>query len=117
MHGFGRTVPFTVPMSWKASSQANVKIPNQRLKLNDSELKKGYKLKQIYAQSYIPLYVVFDSKTNRYVYTFDDRYVDFKEIDGKRVAYINLFELKIGNGESTSETVDKSLYQIDNQYA
>ena len=47
----------------------------------------------VYAQTYIPLYAVYDYKHKQYAYVFDDRYVVME--DNKVI--LNMFEIKIEN--------------------
>ena len=65
------------------------------------ELKKGMPLSYVYAQTYIPLYAVYDFINKEYAYVFDSRYVKVK--DG--VINLNLFEMKIMD-ESQQQTSD-----------
>ena len=74
-------------------------------------LKKGIKLEDVYAQTYIPLYAVYDFKNKEYAYVFDSRYV--KE-DDDDVINLNLFELKIANDDEASDD-DRRTVNIKNQ--
>jgi hypothetical protein len=69
--------------------------PEYYLKLKNTddlkELKAGIPLSYTYAQTYIPLYAVYDFRKREYGYVFDSRYVDAN--DG--VVNLNLFEMKI----------------------
>ena len=99
--GVGRTIPFIVPMKWKAKEDGNPNelFPDKRLTLfrdDLSDLKKGYPLSFVYAQTYIPLYAVYDFKNKEYAYVFDDRYVT---IDEHNSLILNLFELKVATEE------------------
>ena len=75
------------------------------------ELKKGIKLEDVYAQSYIPLYAVYDFKNKEYAYVFDSRYV---VQDNNDVINLNLFELKIANDDEASDD-DRRTVNIKNQ--
>ena len=75
------------------------------------ELKKGYPLSFVYAQTYIPLYAVYDFKNKEYVYVFDTRYVDLDK-DNSTVR-LNLFELKVMN-EDTIDEKGKDLESVRN---
>lgn len=94
--GIGKTIPFIIPMSWSKSGNNDGKMyPHHYLSLNDNndlnELKEGFPLSYKEAQSYIPLYAVYDFKNNEYCYVFDNRYIG--EIkDG--ILDLNLFEMK-----------------------
>lgn len=93
--GVGRTIPFVIPMKW--SGTGNTVYPTEKLTLSGedlADLKQGFPLAYIYAQTYIPLYAVYDYQEKEYVYVFDSRYVDVNE---NGVAYLNLFEMKIRN--------------------
>ena len=108
--GIGRTIPFIIPMEWVEvnESKDGKRVPKRPYTLNSDdikELKKGIKLEDVYAQTYIPLYAVYDFKNKEYAYVFDSRYVTQDEND---VINLNLFELKIMNDEipaSTSEQI------------
>jgi hypothetical protein len=97
--GVGKTIPFSIPMKWEEKTSGETH-PTTALTLTDEELKKGYPLSYVYAQSYIPLYAVYDFKNKEYAYVFDDRYfIDHSKntIYNDGVINLNLFELKIQN--------------------
>jgi hypothetical protein len=99
--GVGRTIPFIVPMKWEAKEgeNQNEKFPSRRLTLYGddlAEIKKGYPLSFVYAQTYIPLYAVYDFKNKEYAYVFDDRYAT---VDENNKLVLNLFELKVATEE------------------
>jgi hypothetical protein len=102
--GIGKTIPFIVPMKWSGGTETdNEYFPERKLTLSGSdleELKKGYPLSYVYAQTYIPLYAVYDYKNKQYAYVFDDRYIDRETLDKENKIRLNLFEIKIKN-EST----------------
>ncbi len=110
--GIGRTIPFIIPMKWTEPTTAsdNEVYPIGRLRLFDTEdrndlteLKEGYPLSYIYAQTYIPLYAVYDFKSKKYAYIFDTRYIDM-DSDSNRVR-LNMFEMKIRDeNTATNET-------------
>ena len=113
--GIGHTIPFILPMKWKkmkingVDSKNGKMAPDKPYKLSNTvdvkELKKGIKLEDVYAQTYIPLYAVYDFKNKEYAYVFDSRYV--KE-DDDGVINLNLFELKIANDNDTSDDAKKT---------
>jgi hypothetical protein len=122
--GVGRTIPFIIPMKWDShdTMDENKVYPTRRLTLSDKkteqqpvsdleELKKGYPLSFVYAQTYIPLYAVYDFKNKEYVYVFDTRYVDLDK-DNSTVR-LNLFELKVMN-EDTIDEKGKDLESVRN---
>lgn len=91
--GVGKTLDFQVPMKWEKEKNSSLYFyPKEKytLKNNLQELKSGITLEMKAAQSYIPLYAVYDFKHKEYAYVFDSRYVEVK--DG--VAKLNLFEPK-----------------------
>lgn len=114
--GIGKMIPFLIPMHWSgntvdtSSVKYNKMYPDHALKLsgetinsitnlNDlQELKRGIPLTYTYAQTYIPLYAVYDFKNKEYGYVFDSRYV---EADCNGVLNLNLFEMKVMNEEET----------------
>ena len=103
--GVGRTIPFIVPMRWSGETGSSTVYPTTRLTLSPSdlsELKRGFPLAYTYAQTYIPLYAVYDYQEKEYVYVFDSRYVD---VNSDGVAKLNLFEMKI---QDESEDVGNS---------
>ena len=85
------------------------KYPDTPLTLssNAQELKKGIALEDSYAQMYIPLYAVYDFKHKEYAYVFDSRYVNIKtdKNSGKRIAMLNLFEIKYSDGTQENNKV------------
>lgn len=113
--GIGRTIPFIIPMKWKYPSESghnNEKVPDTRLTLSPTSqgsgqrsdleiLEEGYKLSFVYAQTYIPLYAVYDFKHKQYAYVFDSRYVDVGD-DGK--VKLNMFEIKIMDEDSADKS-------------
>ena len=62
----------------------------------------------MYAQTYIPLYAVYDFKNKEYAYVFDNRYTTVDE-DNKLI--LNLFELKIATED---EATDKDRADVRN---
>lgn len=137
--GIGRTIPFIVPMHWVSGTTAtynnagvNIFNPERRLRLSAAtdvdEMKSGYTLSQVYAQTYIPLYAVYDFKEKEYAYVFDERYIN-PPVDSDGRVVLNLFELKIAyetedadttkaNAERNNVTMGrgtKSLININNE--
>lgn len=116
--GIGKTIPFIVPMSWSnaTSSSDYETYPVSALTLSGNdleELKKGYPLSYIYAQTYIPLYAVYDYKHKAYAYVFDDRYIDRDVLTTENKIRLNLFEIKIRN-ESTATVNARSQVRNNN---
>ena len=117
--GIGRTIPFIIPMHWEAPTggTSNYKYPIRRLTLSNNnnnnndlaELKKGVKLEDSYAQSYIPLYAVYDFKNKEYAYVFDNRYVDANE----NSITLNLFEIKYAD-DSKDTAGDDEIKDVTN---
>lgn len=101
--GIGKVIPFLIPMHWKRKddTDTNKMVPDRTLQLKSrddlAELKKGYPLSYVYAQTYIPLYAVYDFRKKEYGYIFDDRYV---EVDENGDINLNLFELKVMNEDN-----------------
>lgn len=111
--GIGKTIPFIIPMKWETNAEDNKIVnPKQPLTLDDSTdlktLKKGVPLSRVYAQSYIPLYAVYDFKNKEYAYVFDKRYVTVNN----GVANVNLFELKISETDEDTTSVIDINYQF-----
>lgn len=118
--GVGKTIEFNIPMKWEKSSKANSLkyYPTSKYTLSPSdlsELKKGITVDMKEAQSYIPVYAVYDFINKEYAYVFDSRYVS---IDNGS-AYINLFEPKFQD-ESSSTVSEGQRQQLtkgeSNQY-
>lgn len=105
--GIGKTIPFIIPMKWNDNVDKNSnKTPISALTLSGDDLvllKQGVKLEDVYAQTYIPLYAVYDFKNKEYAYVFDSRYASQNKDD---VIVLNLFELKI-NDEQTGTEEDR----------
>ena len=113
--GIGKSIPFVIPMHWSGNTEDsgatgyNKMYPEYCLKLKNTddlkELKAGIPLSYTYAQTYIPLYAVYDFRKREYGYVFDSRYVDAN--DG--VVNLNLFEMKIMD-ESNGGRDDNIMY-------
>lgn len=76
-------------------------------------LKQGYPLSWVYAQSYIPLYAVYDFKNKEYGYVFDNRYVT----NNNGVINLNLFEIKIRNDEDYNTKEGTAIIDINEQFS
>lgn len=99
--GVGRTIPFIIPMKWEQIGSLNKDAPTRALSLHEDDLQelcKGIPLSHVYAQTYIPLYAVYDFVNQEYCYIFDSRYVS---VDENGIANINLFEMKIQDETSS----------------
>lgn len=110
--GIGKTIPFIVPMGWSGTTEVN---PTSALTLSGSDLdqlKAGIPLEHVYAQSYIPLYAVYDFKSKEYVYVFDDRYVSMNN----GVVDLNLFEMKIKEDTDTSAASTTAVIDVNKQF-
>ena len=103
--GIGKTIPFLVPMKWAKDKSTSIYNPTDRYKLTEEGLKDGYSLDFVYAQSYIPLYAVYDFKNKEYAYCFDSRYVSIDK--GTNTASLNLFELKIRDDSESGSTSER----------
>lgn len=129
--GVGKTLDFQIPMKWeKKNTKSLYYNPTSKYTLWDTDLdklKKGITLEMKEAQSYIPLYAVYDFKNKEYAYVFDDRYVDVT--DG--IATLNIFEPKYKDesenedtegkeklikGESDKYTINVNTSQFDEKY-
>jgi len=106
--GIGKMIPFLIPMHWTGNTTNsgetgyNKMYPEHALKLSNDddfrELLSGTPLSYTYAQTYIPLYAVYDFEKKEYGYVFDSRYV---EQDSGGTLNLNLFEMKIANEKKT----------------
>ena len=114
--GMGKIIPFIIPMKWTDYTKGNKDhscYPERALRLNESALKEGYKLSYVQAQSYIPLYAVYDYKNGEYGYVFDDRYA---EVDDKNRVFLNLFEIKIKDeSDSIPDDDDDDVRKTENK--
>lgn len=117
--GIGKVIPFLIPMHWSGNTTDSGKVgynkmyPDHALRMSSTsansitnltdlqELKRGIPLTYTYAQTYIPLYAVYDFKNKEYGYVFDSRYV---EADCNGVLNLNLFEMKVMNEEEKPTT-------------
>lgn len=95
--GIGQSIPFLLPR--KVEDENGVGIPYYLHKDADvKELKKGFKLEDIYKQLYLPVYVIFDTNTNKYVYYLDDKLRENAELNvDNEIMEFNLFEVKFEN--------------------
>jgi hypothetical protein len=116
--GIGKTIPFVIPMHWREMAEgSNKMVPERRLFLKNKndvkEMKNGMPLAYVYAQTYIPLYAVYDFINKEYAYVFDSRYIDVVDDE----VNINLFEMKImeevwGNkSEEAQKEIQKDITQ------
>jgi hypothetical protein len=127
--GVGRTIPFIIPMKWSNPNLSGECHPVDSIKLSGETdnvkdidiLKEGYPLSFVYAQTYIPLYAVYDFKNKEYGYVFDKRYVTVED-DKIR---LNLFELKIKDENTANNsdranvrnnTISKGVIDVDTQF-
>jgi hypothetical protein len=93
--GIGKTIPLIIP-------RKNIKDDNEvgePLYIhNDKDLevlKEGFKLKDIYKQLFIPIDVIFDDKTNRYVYYLPNELRENASLNvDDDIMEFNLFEVK-----------------------
>ena len=87
--GIGRTIQFMLPRGEDG-------YPLYIHKPNDLEkLKQGFTLKDIYKQIYIPINVIYDDKTNRYVYYLPKELRENGELYvDDDIMEFNLFEVK-----------------------
>lgn len=114
--GIGKTIPFLIPMRWSGNTEDrnernyNKMFPVSALTLSNASdvmlLKEGIPLSYVYAQTYIPLYAVYDFINKEYGYVFDSRYVTESE-DGS--INLNLFELKVRDDSNASVTDKESI--------
>lgn len=94
--GVGKTIPFLIPMKWTKPTNGGKSTPSSAIDISSKSdcenLKEGIPLSFVSAQTYIPLYAVYDFINKEYAYVFDDRYVSVGD-DG--TMDFNLFELKV----------------------
>ena len=114
--GVGKIIPFLIPMKWTNDTDETTSVyPTEPLTLSNDEetLCSGIPLSYVYAQTYIPLYAVYDFQNKEYGYVFDNRYIT---VDENGVAQLNLFEMKIMD-ESESDVVHKTaVIDINKQF-
>lgn len=109
--GVGKTIPFSIPMHWE-NKQSGYTYPTSAIGVNETKLKEGYPLSYVYAQSYVPLYAVYDFKNKEYAYVFDDRYFitsSKNKIYNDGVVNLNLFEMKIQNEDTEPTTTEQQI--------
>ena len=115
--GLGKMIPFLIPMHWSGNTTDSGEIaynkmyPHHALKLSNEddfrELLSGTPISYTYAQTYIPLYAVYDFDEKQYGFVFDDRYA---EQDSGGTLNLNLFEMKIA--DEKKEPTEKELNDI-----
>ena len=93
--GIGRTIPFIIPREFLGENDED----GTPLYLHDetdlAELKKGFELKDIYKQLFIPIDVIYDDKNNRYVYYLPEALRENYELGvSDDIMEFNLFEIK-----------------------
>ena len=124
--GIGKTIPFLIPMHWGGNTTDSGGTDYNRMyptsawtfqDMNDEtdressdyensifKFKEGFPLSYVYAQTYIPLYAVYDFENKEYGYVFDERYV---RQDESGTLNLNLFEMKImDESNNTPDTAE-----------
>lgn len=93
--GIGKTIPLIIPRK-NITDDNEVGEPLYIHNNKDLEaLKEGFKLKDIYKQLYIPIDVIFDDKTNRYVYYLPNELRENTSLKvDDDIMEFNLFEVK-----------------------
>lgn len=91
--GLGKTIPLIIP---RKNMEDNIGQPLYVHESSDLKiLKKGFKLKDIYKQLYLPIDVIFDDKNNRYVYYLPEQLRENGELGvDNDIMEFNLFEVK-----------------------
>ena len=92
--GIGKTIPFMLPRKFEEND--DIGNPLYIHKKDDLEiLKQGFTLRDIYKQIYIPINVIFDSKSNKYVYYLPNSLRENGELKvDDDIMEFNLFEIK-----------------------
>ena len=92
--GIGKTIPFMLPRKFEEND--DIGNPLYIHKKDDLEiLKQGFTLRDIYKQIYIPINVIFDDKTNEYVYFLPEKLRENSELKvDDDIMEFNLFEIK-----------------------
>lgn len=111
--GIGKSIPFVIPMKWEDVESGETRpVSALKMSVKDEldEMKSGFTLSYTYAQSYIPLYAVYDFENKEYGYVFDSRYVTQPTVnDDEAVINLNLFEMKIANEDKAPTDREKQL--------
>ena len=109
--GIGQTISFMLPRNIGKGNVDGIAPP---LYLSNHEhvkrLKNGFKLTDIYRQTHIPIKVIYDEETNRYVYYLPSELRENSEDDldiEDEIMEFNLFEVKFAN-ESIVELKNES---------
>lgn len=99
--GVGKTIPFMIPRTnvSKYNDEGNLMLLNNAYHLRD--LKRGFKMEDIYKQIYLPIRIKYDDVQNRYVYYLNDTlriqsYSGFENISSNIMEF-DLFEVKFEN--------------------
>ena len=92
--GIGKTIPFMLPRKFEEND--DIGNPLYIHKKDDLEiLKQGFTLRDIYKQIYIPINVIFNDKTNEYVYFLPEKLRENSELKvDDDIMEFNLFEIK-----------------------
>ena len=90
--GIGKTIPFMMPRKFDNNNAFGTPLYIHK----DLEtLKQGFTLMDIYKQIYIPINVIFDNKTNKYVYYLPESLRENEELKvDNDIMEFNLFEIK-----------------------
>lgn len=95
--GIGQTMSFMLPRKKVNGDVDGIGEPLYIHKDLET-LKNGFKLTDIYMQTHIPIRVIYDDKTNRYVYYLPEELRENKELNvDNEIMEFNLFEIKFAN--------------------
>lgn len=90
--GFGKKINFTYP--YKTDVNGNKELLNLSLNSGDLiTLKEGYSLSELYKKSFIEIKVIYDEKSNHYVYYFPTWMNAHNE--EPNIMKFNLYEIKV----------------------
>jgi hypothetical protein len=104
--GIGKTMTFMLPREIGEDDIDGVGSPlyiHKNESVDDlpsdlDKMKNGVKLTDIYKQTHIPIKVIFDDKSNRYVYYLPKKLRENDELGvEKEIMEFNLFEIKFAN--------------------
>lgn len=87
--GYGRTIPFMMPMEQNSNGLYNILKYGNKFPFN------GYPINELYERMFIPIKLIYDYPNNRYVYYLPlDPKIEENKIENNKLIF-NLFEIKV----------------------
>ena len=108
--GIGKTIQFMLPRHTVTIEEEQHDVPLYVHNEQDVEiLRQGFPMQDIYKQIYIPINIVYDEESNKYVYYLPDELRENEELNvDNEIMEFNLFEVKFANESMVDQNEDNS---------